>query len=305
MKLSELSGVGAIMFVAMAGTASAGQFIGSGTPGNCNGCTVTVFGTSTLNTAPSNLPFAPLNLGSSAVADNGLVVPSTNPITPGAGNGLAAAGISSITFTGGSANGASPIVDASGLYTGNTNDIALSPFGGGPSTGENNPNPNQNYLVAQPNVPNVPDQGVAITYTSPQNTFALLWGTVDNGAAENDLKLTITMGGSSFTLTGMDIANIISGAAPGAGQSFTNGALNVGVEITNLDGTDAHFTTVTATDTSANSAFEFDPLVVPAPPIGHGLAAVLAVCGGLFGFKLWERSKTRRAPGIATPLAAA
>ncbi len=33
--------------------------------------------------------------------------------------------------------------------------------------------------------------------------------------------------------------------------------------------------------------------LVPAPPIGHGLPVILAVCGGLLGFKLWERSKRR------------
>lgn len=44
---------------------------------------------------------------------------------------------------------------------------------------------------------------------------------------------------------------------------------------------------------------------VPAPPIGHGLPAALAIGGLLFGAKLWERSKRRGSLGTAMPHAAA
>jgi hypothetical protein len=44
---------------------------------------------------------------------------------------------------------------------------------------------------------------------------------------------------------------------------------------------------------------------VPAPLIGHGLLAVLAVGGLLFGADLWARSKRRRSFGTDTPRAAA
>lgn len=43
----------------------------------------------------------------------------------------------------------------------------------------------------------------------------------------------------------------------------------------------------------------------PAPPIGHGLPALLAMGGLLFGATLWERSRKRRSPETATPHVAA
>jgi hypothetical protein len=45
--------------------------------------------------------------------------------------------------------------------------------------------------------------------------------------------------------------------------------------------------------------------LVPAPPIGHGLPALLAVGGMLFGFRFWERSQKRCSLGTAIPHAAA
>jgi len=269
----------------MTGAASA-DFMGTGSPAlPCGGCSVTVSGTTTPNVEPT-LPtgFSALNLGTSSSTTNGFL--NNNMIsTPDAG-------ISTITFPTAGSSGPVVIGQVSGLYTGNTSNVATSPFGGA-TDGTSNPSPNQDYLVAQAN-----GGSVAITYSNsnPQTSFDLLWGTVDSLNNENLLGLTISAG--SATITGADIANIINAAQANA---FTQGDLNVVVEIAGLPS----FTQITATDQSTNSAFEFDPLVVPAPPIGHGLAAVLAVCGGLFGFKLWERSKTRRTPGIATPLAAA
>jgi hypothetical protein len=47
------------------------------------------------------------------------------------------------------------------------------------------------------------------------------------------------------------------------------------------------------------------PVPAPAPLIGHGLLAVLAIGGVLFGSNLLERSKRRRSLGIVTPHGAA
>jgi hypothetical protein len=280
MKLEQLSGVAAIAFAAMTVTAWA-DTMGTGTPADCMGCTVTVFFNNSADGAPP-LPVGstPLNLGTSATQGFQNANQISNP----------GDGINTITFTGGS-SGTAVAGFKDGLYAGSTTDVALSPFGSGDTT--------TNYLVAQPNVNST--DGVAINFFNQQNSFNLVWGTVDSLNNENLLDLTLSAGAAS--LSGMDIANIITNA----GGTFSQGAQNVSVEITGLPS----FTTITASDESTNSAFEFDPLVVvanrsvPAPPIGHGLAAVLAVCGGLFGFKLWERSKKRRALGIATPLAAA
>jgi hypothetical protein len=272
MKFLQLSSTAAIGLVAMMGTSSAASFTGSGTATGCPGCTITVYGTTALQTEPSNLPFPTLNLGTSSSAPNSFI--SSSAISGGA---LTAAGISSIMFPTAGDSGTPVTGFVSGEYAGTIGNVASSPFGSTDST--------TNYLVAQAN-----GGSVVINYSAAQDSFALLWGTVDNGSQQNLLGLTLTAGG--VQITGQDIENIITGGPPGAGQAFTNGQLDVGVVVTMLGGT---FTTVTATDNAANSAFEFVPLVVPAPLIGHGFLALLAVGGMLFGAKLWDRSKRRSA----------
>jgi hypothetical protein len=44
-------------------------------------------------------------------------------------------------------------------------------------------------------------------------------------------------------------------------------------------------------------SLKVEPAIVPAPLIGGGVPAFLAVSGLLFGAKLWERGKKRRSPG--------
>jgi hypothetical protein len=264
MKLNQLSVATAIALVAMTGVASA-DFMGTGNAAGCLTCMITVSGTNTTFTEPP-LPagFTPLNLGTSPGTPNSFI--SNAPIGPIAGSGITA-----ITFLGGMANG-TDAAHPSGLYAGNIANIVASPFGSGDSA--------TNYLVAQPNGT---AGGVSITYGSMQNTFDLIWGSVDSLNNENLLGLTIAA--STDQITGMDIAKIITTA----GGSFTQGALNVVVQIT----FPTSFSTLTAQDQSTNSAFEFDPLVVPAPLIGHGLLVLLAVGGVLFGGKLLENMKKR------------
>jgi hypothetical protein len=265
MKLNQLSGIATIAFAAMTVTAWAGPVdpVGVGMPADCMGCTVTVF----FNNSPDGAPplpagSTPLNLAAFGSGTNQQI--NSNLISnPGDG-------INTITFTGGASG---PVVtgSTSGLYAGNIANVSLSPFGSGDST--------TNYLVAQPNVNST--DGVAIKFFNPQNSFNLVWGSVDSNNNQNLLGLTLVAGAAS--LSGMDIANIITAA----GGNFLQGAQNVSVEITGLP----TFSTITASNQSGNSAFEFDPLVVPAPLIGHGLLVLLAVGGVLFGGKLLESLK--------------
>jgi hypothetical protein len=194
---------------------------------------------------------------------------------------LVGAGISTITFS--SVVGPPATSPTSGLYSGSTANLNTSPFGG--QAGSAPPSPTNNYLVAGDNAGTV-----TINWATQQTSLDLLWGTLDTGGSPGAENEAVTLVAGSQTITGATIANVI--AAAGGPNPLTTGEFNVLVEITGLDS----FSQLQASDNdSAHPAFEFDPLVVPAPPIGQGLAAVLAVCGGLFGFKLWERSK-RRSP---------
>jgi len=277
MKLSELSGVGAIMFVAMAGTASADVTYGPQLVAACN-CDITVQVPGAQFTEPSPLPFSLVNLGTNAGNLTGLTATINNPDPS----------ISSIVF--GTPSVAS--VPPSGLYSGSNLDFNTSPFGGSGTT----TTPINNYLVAGDN-----GGTVTINYTTSQTALDLLWGTVDTDGSPGAQNQIVTFLAGSNTITGADINTAITQATGGL-SSLTSGVFDVAVEITGL----SSFKQLVASDNdSAHPAFEFVPGIVPAPPIGHGLAAVLAVCGGLFVFKLWERSKKRSPLETAAAHAAA
>ena len=55
--------------------------------------------------------------------------------------------------------------------------------------------------------------------------------------------------------------------------------------------------TTTPTEQNASNSLITAVSLVPAPPIGHGLPAVIAVGGLLFGVWAWDRSKKRRLLG--------
>jgi hypothetical protein len=285
MRLEQLSGIAVIALVGMTGAASADVMYGPETE-TCGGavtCSITVQVPATAYTEPSPLPFTLVDLGTGASLTG-----STTTLNQINTPGLIPAGITSISFTGGT--------PASGLYSGNTVDMNLSPFGSTTIGGvpQDSSTPTENYLVAG-------DSGgtVTINYAANQTAFDLLWGTLDE-SNQNTLIYTLMMGNMTVAqLTGATIQAAITAAH---GPTLANGEFDVAVQIAGLPS----FNQIMAEDNSSDHpAFEFVPGIVPAPPIGHGLAAVLAVCGGLFGFKLWERSKKRRALGIATPLAAA
>jgi hypothetical protein len=262
MKLGLLGGLAATTLVAMGGVASADAvysgILGAGS--DCPGCTVTVTtsgtnGSPTPYTPPTTLPFTPLNLGTGT--GNGFQSNATI-------NNPADSAISSISFLDGNSPG-------SGVYAGNSVGTALSPFGGDGAS-DYPADPLNNYLVAEGG-----GGSVTINYLSSQTSFDVLWGTVDTSPPDyNELMFTA----GTQTITGADIAGIV-------GSFFSSADLDVAVQITGLNA----FTTVKASDESSN-AFEFD-VAAPAPPIGRGLPALLAVGGMLLGVKLWGRGRKR------------
>lgn len=140
----------------------------------------------------------------------------------------------------------------SGVFAGNIGGVAVSPFGASDST--------SNYLVAEGT-----NGTVTVTFTSPQTSIELLWGTVDAGTLQN----VLTAAGQ--TITGQDILN----ACAAQGHTCTAGVTNVEVDITGLN----PFTSYTVSD-SAAAAFEFVPgAPVPEPASLAILGAALTALG--------------------------
>jgi len=144
---------------------------------------------------------------------------STTITNPGFAN------IASITFAGGTPN-------ASGVYGGSVMHVATTPFPAGTPGGSM-----ANYLVAQQN-----GGTVTVTFKSPETSILLEWGTADVAAGYN----VITGGGN--TINGAMIL-----AAAGL-PSSDSGKTNFAVDITGLN----PFTSLTFSDTTKLSAFEFD-----------------------------------------------
>jgi hypothetical protein len=123
-----------------------------------------------------------------------------------------------------------------------------------------------------------------VTPTMDTITFSYFGSTsgAGPGSFSTDLGHFVTTDGE--TITGVTLASSTLGGA---------------VSTVTFNGTDAIFTETTATDFDAlggaSVVFDVTTQAVPAPLIGHGLLAFLAVGCILFGAKFWQRSRNPEA----------
>jgi hypothetical protein len=176
-----------------------------------------------------------------------------------------------ITFNGGSGTGGVP----AGLYVGSSN-AAASPV----------LNTTTDYLVAQPAAVGAGNGTVVLTYGSTQSSFALLWGTMDNGSNSPNNELLFydgtTLEDTVYINSSGDLVSTgLEGGSSVAIPDYSVGVTNAYVDISGIT-----FNEVVAEDQGTASAFEFIPLVASPEP-----ATLAFLAFGLLGLALVGRRK--------------
>jgi hypothetical protein len=254
---------GAIALFGLMGSASA-DICGPG-GGGVTVCVEAVYNRTSVPPIGAGL-FNPLSLSSFGSGTNQAV-----QTTAGTYNNPAT-GISSISFTDGSAGNA-----LSGVYAGNVPAVVASPYGD--SNGTNLAAPTSLYLAAGGG-----GGSVTVNYATAQTQLDLLWGTVDSSATRN-----VVSNGTSLA-TGSEVLSLM---ATFMGGGATSGSLDQNYEavvyIEGINGT-AGSTSVTFSDANSNS-FEFalaQPLnVAPVPESSTWAMMILGFLG--VGFMAYRR----------------
>jgi hypothetical protein len=236
MKLEYLGGFAAIALLATLGSASAAPIITLSSSPLCS------LGTGTADSfQPGSLPSNPCG--------------SSQPE------------ISSIVFAGGASTGPGTPTP-SGVYTGSVKNNFTEPFlvnGINPSLANASETMTSKYLAAQPG------GSVTVTYSTPQTSLAILWGSIDGS---DSMNLLTDNGTPPISINGSTVCTDLG--------LVCTGAFNAEIDITGIE----PFTTFTANDAAGQlSAFEFVP-GTQLTPISE--PASLAILGAfLASFGIW------------------